>query len=114
MQASTSTAATTTTAIAAVESDSECCERVCAYVRAFDVDPVTGLGAAPATVGTEVVGVLAGAPAAGVAGETVVVGVVVGEAPAAPWWTLAVAGTGKLGVEAGWVGVELVSTAIWG
>jgi hypothetical protein len=38
MQASTSTAATMTAAIAAAESDSECLERAGADVRALDVD----------------------------------------------------------------------------
>jgi len=38
MQASTRTAASTSAAIAAVESDSECFERACVDARAFDVD----------------------------------------------------------------------------
>ena len=98
MQASTSTAATITAAIAAVESDSECFA-VCAAGRpaiVVAVDLVTELGVV--SVGTVA---LAGVTASGVvaAGVTAAGEAVVAEC------TLADAGTGK-------VGVELVLTAI--
>jgi hypothetical protein len=47
-----------------------------------------------------------------VAGATALVGVVVFETPVAPGCTLAGDGIGKVGVEAVWVGVELVPRAI--
>jgi hypothetical protein len=117
MHASTSTAARTTAAIAAVESVSECVERACVDARAFDVDwkgevAVAGevaAGVVAAVEGAEAAGVVVamvgvvaagGVAAAGVvaAGGAVAVDVVIA-------CTLAEAGTGK-------VGVELVEAAI--
>ncbi len=94
MQASTSTAATMTAAIAAVESVSECVERARVGAGAFAVDLKDEAGAA----GVVVVG--------GVVAVPVVVGCTLADADAD-----ADAGTGA-GTGTGRVGVELVPRAI--